>query len=82
MNITNKDFKALTNFFLWFAAEDHSYLAKTGITEKQIIADAAAVLDALHEKKKAINSRAAAYIAEKRKFNKNYARSKKQNKDA
>ena len=89
MNITNKDFQVLSDFFRWFTADDNDIsalhkkaLSDAGITEKQIIDDAAAVLDALHEKRKKHNAITAAYIAEKRKFNKNYARSKKQNKDA
>lgn len=89
MNITNKDYKILSDFFRWFTAENSDIsaihkkaLSDAGITEKQIIDDAAAVLDALHEKRQKLNAKTAAYIAEKRKFNKNYARSKKQNKDA
>lgn len=89
MNITNKDYQVLSDFFRWFTADKNinSALIKRamkdeGITEKQIIDDAAAVLDALFEKRQKQNAKTAAYIAEKRKFNKNYARSKKQNKDA
>lgn len=89
MNITNKEYQVFSDFFRWFTAENNEVsainkkaLSDAGITEKQIIDDAAAVLDALHEKRKKHNTKTAAYIAEKRKFNKNYARSKKQNKDA
>ena len=89
MNITNKEYQVLSDFFRWFTAENSDIsamhkkaLSDAGKTEKQIIDDAAAVLDALHEKRRNLNAKTAAYIAEKRKFNKNYARSKKQNKDA
>jgi hypothetical protein len=46
--------------------------------EKKIILDADALLIDLLRKKKRNNAKTAAYIANKRKNNKNYARSKKQ----
>ncbi len=72
MNITNKQFEALTDLYKILPAGDD--FRALPIDHQKIISNFDAVLLELTGKKKRDNARTAAYIAEKRKDNKNYAR--------
>lgn len=75
MNITNKQFEALEQVMQLLPHGD----AFLTLTEEQrgIILQADMVLLELRRKQKRDNERTAKYIADKRKQDKNYARSKK-----
>lgn len=77
MNITNEQFKALEKA-LMLLPSGKDYLALTE-EEQDTISSADAVMIALAKKRKAVNARTAAYVANKRKTDKNYARSRKEN---
>jgi hypothetical protein len=76
MNMANADFEALEKA-LNLLPHGQEFVALPEY-EQEIIINANVVLVKLLKKKKANNARTAAYIAEKRKDNKNYARSIKE----
>lgn len=76
MNMTNADFHAIEKaMYLLPRGEDFMALTKE---EQDIITKADTVMMNLLRKKDANNAKTAKYIAEKRKLDKNYARSKKE----
>lgn len=75
MNITNKQYEALkAAIYLLPSGDAFTALPKE---EQDTIVAAQMVLMELYRKKKAINKKTADYIANRRKADKNYARSKK-----
>lgn len=74
MNLTNKDFEAIKKALeLLPTREEFNKLSKK---HQDIIVNADTVMVNLLKKKRTNNERTSKYIAEKRKENKNYARSK------
>lgn len=72
MNITNSDYKAIERALrLLPQGEEFNALPEN---EQKTILNAELIMIKLYKKRKANNKRAAEYIAEKRKTNKNYAR--------
>ena len=77
MNITNKQYDALkAAIYMLPSGDAFTYLSKE---EQDTIVAAQMVLMDLYRKKKASNKKTAAYIANRRKVDKNYARSRKEN---
>ena len=77
MNITNKQYEALkAAIYLLPSGDAFTALPKE---EQDTIVAAQVVLIDLYRKKKASNKKTADYIANKRKTDKNYARSRKEN---
>ena len=77
MNITNKQYEALkAAIYMLPSGDAFTYLSKE---EQDTIVAAQMVLMDLYRKKKASNKKTAAYIANRRKVDKNYARSRKEN---
>ena len=75
MNITNKQYEALkAAIYMLPSGDAFTALPKE---EQDTIVAAQMVLMDLYRKKKASNKKTAAYIADRRKADKNYARSKK-----
>ena len=75
MNITNKQYEALkAAIYLLPSGDAFTALPKE---EQETIVAAQMVLMDLYRKKKASNKKTAAYIANRQKADKNYARSKK-----
>ena len=72
MNITKDQFEALTKIRTLLPSGDQFNELPDHL--QQIIIDYDTTLVNLYKKRKADNKRTAAYIAEKRKTNKNYAR--------
>lgn len=88
MNLKNSEYQALSDFFRWFTAYRDPWsamykraLRDEGKTSDDIVDAAAVVLDDLYMRRRALNARTAAYIAKKRKLNKNYARPKNKKED-
>ena len=76
MNITNKQYEALkAAIYLLPSGDAFTALPKE---EQDTIVAAQVVLIDLYRKKKASNKKTADYIANKRKTDKNYARSRKE----
>ena len=76
MNITNKQYEALkAAIYLLPSGDAFTALPKE---EQDTIVAAQVVLVDLYRKKKASNKKTADYIANKRKTDKNYARSRKE----
>lgn len=76
MNMTNDDFKKIEKALMLLPqGEEFKALPKE---TQDIIVDANVVMVRLLKKKKTNNAKTANYIAEKRKLDKNYARSKKE----
>lgn len=76
MNITNKQYEALkAAIYLLPSGDAFTALPKE---EQDTIVAAQVVLINLYRKKKASNKKTAEYIANKRKTDKNYARSRKE----
>lgn len=71
MYITNYDYNTICKALLVFT---HDWVEDVPSSDVMAINEAINVMEKLSEKKKANNARQAAYIAEKRKTNKNYAR--------
>jgi hypothetical protein len=77
LNITNKQYEALkAAIYLLPSGDAFTALPKE---EQDTIVAAQVVLIDLYRKKKASNKKTADYIANKRKTDKNYARSRKEN---
>lgn len=83
MNLKKAEYQALSDFFRWYTAHLHPLnalhkkaLKDEGKTELDIVDAAAKVLDELYTRRRKNNDKTAAYIAKKRKTNKNYARPK------
>ena len=77
MNITNKQYEALkAAIYMLPSGDAFTALPKE---EQDTIVAAQMVLMDLYRKKKASNKKTAAYIANRRKADKNYARSRKEN---
>ena len=72
MYLTNSEFDAIKK-----ALELLPDMTELGEAEQNIVMNANKAIDSFLRKKTAINQRTAEYVAEKRKTNKNYARSKK-----
>lgn len=81
MNLTNKDYQVLSDFFRWFVPEGLNGLYKTamideGVTERQIIDAAADVLDSLYLKRQRCNEQAAKRMKDYRATDPKYKRTK------
>ena len=76
MNMTNADFKAIEKALNLLPSGEE--LQKQDKETQDTIIDAYVVMLKLCKKRRQANARTAAYIAEKRKDNKNYARSRKE----
>ena len=80
MNITNKQYEALkAAIYMLPSGDAFTALPKE---EQDTIVAAQMVLMDLYRKKKASNKKTAAYIANKRKADKNYAKSRKEKEHA
>ena len=68
MNITNNDYEVLKS------AINVLRTVELPVQDQKIVSSAVSVMDGLRQKKENDNTRIAAYIKDKRKENKNYAR--------
>ena len=68
MNITNNDYEVLES------AINVLRTVELPVEDQRIVSSAVSVMDGLRQKKEKDNKRIAAYIKDKRKENKNYAR--------
>ena len=68
MNITNNDYEVLKS------AINVLRTVELPVQDQKIVSSAVSVMDGLRQKKEKDNKRIAAYIKDKRKENKNYAR--------